>query len=164
MDHSSEQTLIRLLRTQRVAALGTLRDGGPLVSQVLFAAAPDFSMYFMHISRLAQHTQDILGDPRVSLMIADTDDGIGDPLVLARVSIRGEAAIIVPGTGEYAAARAGYLAKFPQAAVNFQLGDFALYGIEPQAARYVAGFGKVFNLRRDSFVKLSSSVSAVDDM
>ncbi len=161
MDTNSEQILIRLLRTQRVAALGTLRDGGPLVSQVLFAAAPDFSAFIVHISQLAQHTHDILSDPRVSLMIADTDDGIGDPLQLARVSIRGEAASIAPGTDEYAAARAGYLAKFPQAAVNFQLGDFALYGIEPRIARYVAGFGKAFNLRRDSFVQLASSVSAV---
>ena len=155
MDHSSEQTLIRLLRTQRIAALGTLRDGGPLVSQVLFAAAPDFSTFCMHISRLAQHTQDILSNPRVSLMIADTDDGAGDPLQLARVSIRGEAAIIAPGTDEYATARAVYLAKFPQAAVNFQLGDFALYGIEPRAARYVAGFGKAFNLTQASFRKLA---------
>lgn len=163
MDTNSEQVLIRLLRTQRVAALGTLRDGAPLVSQVLFAAAPDFSAFFMHISRLAQHTQDILSDPRVSLMIADTDDGTRDPLQLARVSIRGEAAIIAPGTDQHVIARAVYLAKFPQAAINFQLGDFALYGIEPRAARYVAGFGKAFNLRRDSFLKLALSAVAVDD-
>ena len=75
-------------------------DGGPLVSQVLFAAAPDFSAFIVHISRLAQHTQDILSNPRVSLMIADTDDGIGDPLQLARVSIHGDVAIIAPGTDE----------------------------------------------------------------
>lgn len=72
MDANSEQILIRLLREQRVAALGTLRDGDPLVSQVLFATAQDFSIFIMHISRLAQHTQDILNDPRVSLMIAGT--------------------------------------------------------------------------------------------
>jgi hypothetical protein len=64
-------------------------------------------------------------------------------------------------TDEYAAARAGYLAKFPQAAVNFQLGDFALYDIEPQAARYVAGFGKAFNLWRDSFLNRSRIQSLI---
>lgn len=155
MDADSEQTLIRLLRTQRVAALGTLRDGSPLVSQVLFAAVPDFSSFTLHISRLAQHTQDILNDPRVSLMIADTDDGQADPLQLARVSIRGEARLVPPGTSEYAGARTAYLTKFPQAVVNFQLGDFALYAVPPHAARYVAGFGKAFNLRQESFRKLA---------
>lgn len=161
MDADSEQTLIRLLRTQRVAALGTLRDGSPLVSQVLFAAVPDFSSFTLHISRLAQHTQDILNDPHVALMIAETDDGRGDPLQLARVSIRGEARLVPLGTSEYAEARAAYLAKFPQATANFQLGDFALYGIAPRTARYVAGFGKAFNLRQESFHKLA--LDARDD-
>ncbi len=147
MDAESKVKLLSLLRQARLAALGTLRpDGGPLVSQVLFAAAPDFSGFYILISQLAQHTQDILNDPRVSLMIAQADDGLTDPQTLARVSLRGEARPVLHDQPDYAAARAAYLEKFPQAAMIFQLGDFALYRVEARSARYVAGFGKTFNL------------------
>lgn len=147
MDADSKAKLIDLLRRARLGALGTLRsDGGPLVSQVLFAAAPDFSGCYLFISSLAQHTQDILNDPRVSLMIAQADDGLVDPQTLARVSLRGEARVVPHDQPEYVPARTAYLEKFPQAAMIFQLGDFALYRIEIKSARYVAGFGKTFNL------------------
>lgn len=151
MDAQSQQTLARLIRTQRIAALGTLRDGGPLVSLILYAVSPDFSAFYIHASRLAQHTQDILQDARVSLMIAETDTGVPDPQTLARVSIRGEA-VEVPSSGvAYAEARSLYLTKFPQAAFNFGLGDFALYYIQPRRARYMAGFGQIFNLTLADF-------------
>lgn len=147
MDAESKVKLSSLLRQARLAAIGTLRaDGGPLVSQVLFAAAPDFSDFYILISRLAQHTQDILLDPRVSLMIAQADDGIIDPQTLARVSLRGEAHPVLHDHPHYATARAAYLEKFPQSTMLFQLGDFALYRVEAHTARYVAGFGKTFNL------------------
>lgn len=156
MDNQSQQTLARLIRAQRVAALGTLRDGGPLVSMILYAAAPDFSAYYIHASRLAQHTQDILQDARVSLMIAETDTGVPDPQTLARVSIRGEAVEVPPTIADYAEARLLYLTKFPQAFPNFGLGDFALYRIQPRRARFVAGFGQIFNLTLADFKKVAT--------
>lgn len=157
MDDQSLHTLRTILRTQRAAALGTLRSGnadpGPLVSLILFVAAPDFSAFFIHASRLAQHTQDIMADPRVSLMVAETDDGLRDPQQLARISLRGLALPVPENDPGYAAARALYLARFPQASIIFNLGDFALYRIEPHSARYVAGFGKTFNLNLDSLTR-----------
>lgn len=151
MDPVFFSSLARLLRTQRVAAFGTLRDGGPLVSMILYAAANDFAAFFIHASRLAQHTQDLLKDPRVSLMIAETDSGSQDPQTLARVSIRGEAVAIPPTVADYEETKAIYLKKFPEAAFNFTLGDFSIYKIEPRTARFVAGFGKIFNLTVEDF-------------
>jgi hypothetical protein len=52
---------------------------------------------------------------------------------------------------DYAEARSLYLTKFPQAALNFDLGDFALYRIQPRWARFVAGFGQIFNLTLADF-------------
>ncbi len=146
MDPESQQLLIRLLRTHRLAALGTLRDGAPLVSLVLYAVSPDLSCFYIHASRLALHTQDILRDAHVSLMIAETDTPGRDPQTLARVSLRGEAVVVPPTAGDYAAIKSIYLQKFPESARHFELGDFPLYCIVPRTARYVAGFGKVFNL------------------
>jgi nitroimidazol reductase NimA-like FMN-containing flavoprotein (pyridoxamine 5'-phosphate oxidase superfamily) len=86
MDQNSEQTLARLIRATRVAALGTLHDGEPNLAMVAYASADDFSAFYIHVSKLGKHTRDMEKDPRVSLLITETDDGRPDPQTLARVS------------------------------------------------------------------------------
>lgn len=156
MDTRSQRTLVQLIQGQRVAALGTLRDGGPLVSLVLYAPAADFSAFYIHISRLAHHTQDILQDARVSLMIAAQDDGSQAPQTLPRLSIRGEAVALPAGAPTTQTVQALYLARFPEARPIFSLTDFSLFAIQLQTARFVAGFGKIFNLRREQLMEASN--------
>jgi hypothetical protein len=146
MDVTSKEILKRLFRQQRISSLGTLRDGTPFVSMVLFCEEPDFSAFYIHTSRLAHHTQDLIRDPRVGLMIAEVDTFESDPQALARISIRGEGSALVRNSPEYESAKALYLTKFPYTTENFSLADFGLYIIKPHSARFVAGFGKIFNL------------------
>ena len=146
MDSESGRTLATLLRTQRIAALGTLRQGAPLVSMVLYLPAADFSAFHLHVSRLAWHTQDMLADPRVSLSIAATDDGTRNPQVLERVSLRGEATALPNDAPEHEALKAAWLTRFPDSAIQFELADFSFFRIEPRDARFVAGFGRIHNL------------------
>jgi putative heme iron utilization protein len=151
MDAESLEILSRLIRSQRVGALGTLRNGAPHVSMVVCAVAADFSAFWVHLSRLAFHTQNILQDTRVGLMIAEPDDGSRDPQTLARISIQCEARPLAKESQEFGEARSLYLARFPEAIGNFELGDFDLFRIEPQSARFVAGFGRIFNLGPANF-------------
>ena len=146
MDSESCHTLAALVRSQRIAALGTLRQGAPLVSMVLFLPAPDFSAFHVHVSRLAWHTQDMIADARVSLSIAATDDGSRNPQTLERVSLRGDAAEVPVNSPEHAQLKAAWLARFPDSAINFELADFSFFRIEPRDARFVAGFGRIHNL------------------
>lgn len=151
MDIPSQQTLARLIRERQTAALGTLRNGAPFVSMVPYAFTPDFTGFDIHISTLAHHTRDILADPRVSLMIAQPESPDQDTQNLARISIQGEAVLLPKDGPEYAEARQRYVARFPSAAMSFGLGDFALYRIQVQSARFVAGFGRIFNLKPAAF-------------
>ena len=146
MDTDAAQILAGLIRGQRTAALGTLRQGAPLVSMVLYLPAPDFSAFHLHVSRLAWHTQDMLADPRVSLSIAATDDGTRNPQMLERVSLRGEAWPIANDTAEHGALKAAWLGRFPESAINFELADFSFFRIAVRDARFVAGFGRIHNL------------------
>jgi putative heme iron utilization protein len=149
MDEQSLQILGRLIRAQRVAGFGTLRMGEPSVSLILFATGEDGATFYIHASRLAHHTQDILSDPRCSLLIAETDDGSADPQTLARVTLRGRALPVSPEAHDYDAGRSLYLRKFPESEFMFELGDFSLYRIEPENGRYVAGFARAFNITRE---------------
>ena len=143
MDADTGGSLAGLIRKERIAHLGTLRGGAPLVSMTLFMAQPDLSAFYVHVSRLAWHTQDMLQDQRVALSIAETDDGRPDPFTLMRVTIRGEASQLPADQQEL---KRLWLARFPEQAVNFELADFSFWKISPRDARFVAGFGRIHNL------------------
>ena len=140
MDAETAQLLKNLLSKERVAHLGTLRGGAPMVSMTLYMPEPDFSAFYVHVSRLAWHTQDMQQDARVALSIAENDDRRADPFTLMRVTIRGEAVQMAGGPKD------AWLARFPEQAINFQLADFSFWRITPRDARFVAGFGKIHNL------------------
>ena len=146
MDTDTAALLARLFHSQRVAALGTVRQGAPLVSMALYLPAVDGSCLYLHVSRLAWHTQDMLMDPRVSLSIAETDDTARDPQTLARVSIRAEATPIANDASAHAGLKTAWLARFPASAINFELADFNFFRLDPRDARFVAGFGRIHNL------------------
>jgi heme iron utilization protein len=156
MDQQSEQTLARLIRSTRVAALGTLHDGEPNLAMVAYVFAKDFSAFYIHVSKLGKHTADMENDPHVSLLIVEVDDHRADPQTLARVSIRGSAEIL-PRTGaDYAQVKEIYLQRFPESERLFSLGDFNLWTITPKGGRFVAGFGRAFNLVPEGLRKISS--------
>jgi putative heme iron utilization protein len=146
MDAVARETLARLLNSCRIGALGTLRDGGPFVSMTPVALAEDSSMFLINVSRLAHHTQDMLKDSRVSLMLVEGDSGEGDPQTLARLTIRGEAAELAKDTPAFGQARTTYLAKFPGSEITFQLNDFGLWKIVPEVGRFVAGLGRTYTV------------------
>lgn len=146
MDAATTLTLVNLLRRERVAALGTLRGGAPLVSMVACLPRDDFSAFHLRVSRLAWHTQDMERDARVSLAFFERDDGRADPQTLARVTIRGEAARLPDGDEAQDRLKAQWLARFPESAVTFELADFAFWRVTPSDARFVAGLGRTHNL------------------
>lgn len=140
MDSESLSLLKSLLSQTRIAHLATLRGGAPMASMTLFMPSPGFDAFYVHVSRLAWHTQDMLQDPKVALSVAETDDGRKDPFTLMRVSIRGEAVQLEDGPKD------AWLSRFPAQAINFTLADFSFWEIRPRDARFVAGFGRIHNL------------------
>jgi putative heme iron utilization protein len=151
MDDETSRALASLIRGERIAHLATVRGSAPMVSMTLYMPELDFSAFYVHVSRLAWHTQDMQHDARVALSIAETDDRRPDPFTLMRVSIRGEAAQISGGP------RDAWRARFPAQAINFELADFSFWKITPRDARFVAGFGRIHNL---SAAELSATSAA----
>ena len=147
MDPLSKNLLFRLVSQNRVASLGTLHDGAPFVSMVLAAPDPTHSVWFIHVSRLSGHTQDLLKDGRVSLMLALPDTGEKDPQQLARLTLTGEATELSDGSAEEDSAKEIYLGKFPHMEeIVGALGDFSFWSIRPKSARFVGGFARAFTL------------------
>ena len=136
MSHAREARC--LLRAHRYGVLSTLSkkfDGHPFGSIAPYLTDHDGSV-LLFISGLAEHTKNILNDPRVSLVTHDQND--------ARIQTQGRVTIV--GNAEPLEGREPYAARwlrhFPENAQLFELGDFSFFRIVPQSVRHVAGFGQ----------------------
>jgi putative heme iron utilization protein len=128
----------KLLRRARRAALGTIdRDTGiPYVSAV--NVATDWQgMPVVLISRLAKHTQNLLADPRASLLASELA-GEGDALTGPRVTYLGQATVVADD-----ALAERYVRLHPYAAGYAKFPDFSLWRLAPILAHAVAGFGRI---------------------
>lgn len=155
MDTASELTLARLLRTTRLAALGTIHAGEPNLAMVAIAAESDLSAFYILVSKLGKHTGDMENDPQVSLLFTEADDNRADPQTLARLSLTGKAEPLPRDASDYPRVKDLYLKRFPKSKKLFSLGDFNLWKITPTGGRFVAGFGKAFNTVPEALRNLS---------
>lgn len=139
------ETLRRLLRETRWAALASARDNEPLSTWI--AVVPCDHGYLMHISHIALHTRYLLSNRRASLSFTEPDADLSrDPQTLARVSLQGLVEWIARDSPGWTAAQATYLSALPSAAVQFGLADFYLARFVVESARYVPGFGRAHRL------------------
>jgi putative heme iron utilization protein len=146
MDASESAALMSLLRTQPVASLATLHKGAPAVSMVPFVLLPDGTGFVIHVSQLATHTQDMLHNPAVALLVTAPLTAADSPLALPRASVQGHARPCPSDSPGYEKARQAYLTKLPDAEPLFSFGDFSLFVIEPDSLRWVAGFGRAMSV------------------
>jgi len=147
-----------LLRRSRQGALATLMagSGAPYCSLVNVASHPDGSPILL-ISRLAVHTQNILADPRVSLMLDERAGG--DPLEGSRLMLAGRAEQVA---GDDAAIlRRRYLNAHPSAEAFVDFADFSFFRIRPSGTHLVAGFGRIVDLEPEQFLTDISDAGAV---
>ncbi len=142
--------LRRLLTTRRTLALAVVADGEPIIGLLPFAAdagagladggARGGSALLVHASGLARHARGLRPGFRFDALLAEDDAPGVDPLAVPRATLRGTVAVPEAGSPEHAAARAAYVARFPAAERLLGFGDFALYRLEVEAGRLIAGF------------------------
>ena len=157
-DFSAAALARSLLRRSRQGALATLMpdSGDPYCSLVNVASNWDGSPILL-ISRLALHTRNILGDPRVSLMLDER--GEGDPLEGARIMLAGRAGQATKA--DQPILRRRYLNAHPAAEVFVNFKDFSFFRIRPAAAHLVAGFGRIVDLEPEQFLTDISDADAL---
>jgi hypothetical protein len=153
-----ERDAARLILAGRWAAIATLEQGTPLASMVAYAPEPSLRGLFLLLSELSQHTRNLLEDPRVSLVVSEPDTGDGDPQLLPRATLTGEARPIPPDSPEHAGAASVYLGRFPDAGMRFELADFHLFRVVPSDIRYVGGFARAFSMSPEALTAAAVAV------
>lgn len=146
------RTLARTLaRGARFAAIAVIdpESGAPLSSRVLVATDIDATPVIL-ISRLAQHTQALLADPRCSLLLGEPQKG--DPLAWPRLSLQGRAVRVESDSESHSCVRRRFLRRHPKAKLYADFPDFAFFRIMPESASLNGGFGKAYKISAEDLI------------
>jgi heme iron utilization protein len=95
----------------------------------------------LYISTIAQHTRNILADPRVSLTVIDSNNGSDDVQARGRLTYLGN---VCPVGKEEADVGYRYFRYFPSSRQYEQTHDFEFFRIEPVRIRFIGGFGRIY--------------------
>jgi len=132
------RTLVAGLATGTLCTAACESSGHPYGSFISFAL--DGSAPVFLISQLAEHTKNLQGDQRCSLLVAET--GEGDPLARGRVTLMGTAQPLDRGEASESA-RTSYLAAHPSANYYVDFKDFSFWKMEVTGIRYIGGYGRM---------------------
>jgi len=135
---------VHLAEEVRTGVLLTLRNGRPFGSHVPYVCGEHWTRAYIHVSRLALHTEHLLRDPRVGLFVSEPDRRGKNPLALRRMNLQGEAVLLNAEAPDYAEVKARYLARFPESAMMFGFADFSLWELRLQEAHLILGFGQAY--------------------
>lgn len=125
------------LRTGTLCTLARDPAGYPYGSFVTFATCGGDPVFL--ISELAEHTRNLRGDARASLLVAESR--AQDPLANARATLIGRCA--PADAADRARARDAYLQRHPDAGYYADFKDFAFWILEVSAVRYIGGYGRM---------------------
>ncbi|MCZ8182788.1 MAG: DUF2470 domain-containing protein [Beijerinckiaceae bacterium] len=128
-----------LLRAARTGSLGTVEaaSGFPMVTLTSMATDYDGCPLIL-TSRLSHHTQNLLADPRGSLLLSRP--GKGDPLAHPRLSLR-----VIAEPAVEPRVRSRFLARNPKARVYVDFPDFLFFRLVPQAMHLNGGFARAYS-------------------
>lgn len=128
-----------LLERESIGALSTQsvkHPGWPFGSVMPYALTSDGAPVFL-ISGMAIHTQNVLADPRASLMVMQSGNE-RDPLGLARATLLGTVTAINDVSDEL---RQAYLDRHPNARHWISYSDFGFFRLDVTQIYFVGGFG-----------------------
>lgn len=105
----------------------------------------DDAGFYIFVSELARHTQNLLARPRASILFIEPENEAGNPFARRRLTLDCRVREISKTTTDYAQKLDAMAAKFGEIiGVLRTLPDFHLLLLQPEHGQFVAGFGKAF--------------------
>ncbi len=155
---SHGRRLLRSLDSGILATMSLELPGYPFGSVTPFVLAHTGEL-LIQVSSIAQHTKNMLADPRVCLTVAES--GRGNKQALGRISVVGDARPVDAAGQAQAAER--YFRFFPEARGYAQTHDFSFYAIAPKRLRFIGGFGQIFWIEPDAWNQSAPTWAAEED-
>lgn len=139
----------RLMRSVDSGILSTMSKelpGYPFGSVTPYFLTHD-GRVVIYVSGIAQHTKNILADPKVCMTVMDSGDESQQSL--GRVTVIGDAEI---ASDDESKVMERYFQFFPEAVRYAQTHSFMFVTIKPKRVRYIGGFGKIFWVEAEDWI------------
>lgn len=133
------RTLVHLQQTGGLSTISRKQPGWPFGSVMPYGLDDQGQPSFL-ISTMAMHTQNLLGDPRASLLVTPPESQ-RDPLGAARVTLMG--AVTKVPKDQVAPVRERYLTRHANASYWVDFDDFAFFRMALADIYFVGGFGSM---------------------
>jgi heme iron utilization protein len=147
----------QFLRSTRSGVLSSFSakfEGYPFGSVMPFVLGHDCQPIVL-ISSIAEHTKNIIANPKVSLLVFA---GAEDLHANGRLTLIGEAEQLDKNDADL---MARYCRYFPESTGYLAMHDFQFYRIHIAQARYIAGFGKMSWIAGEEIVDVNQSVNTI---
>src|SRR4051812_44107125 len=133
------RTLVAAQGTATLATIALDPAGYPYGSFVTFALHGGEPTFL--ISRIAEHTRNLEGDPRASLLVHEL--GKADPLANGRVTLLGRCRKRARDDTALPALRESFLKAHPNASYYVDYADFDFWTLGLESVRYIGGYGRM---------------------
>ena len=136
-------------KTLQLATVDT--NGKPNVSYAPFVSTEDG--YYVLISDIARHTQNILANPSVSLMLIEDESTAKMIYARTRLTFDANAAVVERETAKWLKVIDLMKERLGDTVNGLsQLADFKLIHLQPEQGLFVKGFGKAYQVSSDELV------------
>lgn len=137
---------------QKTLQLASISDKGfPHVSYTPFVHLADG--YYILISDIAKHGQNIKGNKQVSIMMIEDEQNAKSIYARKRLTFDTCANPVERDTQQWTTAVEALEQRFGEIVCNLsKLGDFHMYQLVPDSGRFVKGFGKAFEVSGSDMV------------
>lgn len=112
--------------------------------------------FYIYISELSTHTQDIKETGQVSVLFIENENHAKHLFARKRLTFHSEAFEISRDSDDFKETMNAFVTKFGKFITMLrEVKDFHLYKIHPVSGTFVQGFGKAFSIKGDSLDQIS---------
>jgi len=150
-----EQSFNRFKQSVKTLQLATLTaEGKPNASYSPFVVDKQGSFYIF-VSQLASHTQDLLANPQVSILLIQDEADTRQIFARQRISYQCDVEIVSEESNDYLLMLNMLEERFGNVVELLRtLPDFILFRLTPYQGQYVKGFGKAYKLVGEGLLEL----------
>ncbi len=111
--------------------------------------------FYIFLSQLASHTQDLLANPQASILLIEDESEARQIFARQRISYQCNVEIVTDENSDYLPMLNALQDRFGSVVELLRtLPDFILFRLTPYQGQYVKGFGKAYKLVGDNLMTL----------
>ena len=150
-----EESFINFKQSVQTLQLSTLTaEGKPNGSYSPFVA-DELGNFYIFVSQLASHTQDLLVNPQASILLVQDEVEARQIFARRRISYQCDVEIVEQDSVDYVPMLDAMEKRFGNVMQLLRtLPDFILFRLKPYQGQYVKGFGKAYKLMGDGLLEL----------